>query len=195
MSHAAAERKRARLSCTLGMQMLLLPENGGEAATLARRAKEIGMDYLVIKPYSQHPQSKTTRYQSMEYKQWLPLSEELEKLNDAAFKVVLRIKTMQKWDEKEKPYDRCCSLPFWSYVDSSGTVWGCSVYLRDERFRYGNLFEQTYKEIWESAARKRNLEFVANELDPSRCRVNCRMDEVNRYLWELTHPKEHVNFI
>jgi len=25
--------------------------------------------------------------------------------------------------------------------------------------------------------------------------VGCRMDEINRYLWELKHPHPHVNFV
>lgn len=195
MAHADSERKRLGLGCTLGMQMLLLPENAGEAVGLAQKAKETGMDYLVIKPYSQHPQSITNQYSEVEYRQWLPLSEELDKISDNRFQVIFRINTMIKWDEKEKPYDRCCSLPFWSYVDSEGFVWGCSMYLRDERFRYGNLFQTSFKEIWEGPARKKNLEFMEKELDPGLCRINCRMDEVNRYLWELMHPAAHVNFI
>jgi hypothetical protein len=36
---------------------------------------------------------------------------------------------------------------------------------------------------------------VEKKLDVSRCRVNCRMDEINRYLWDLKSPPEHVNFI
>ncbi len=52
-----------------------------------------------------------------------------------------------------------------------------------------------HKDIWESDKRKKSYEYVKNELDIKNCRVNCRMDEVNRYLWNLKNPNEHVNFI
>ena len=39
------------------------------------------------------------------------------------------------------------------------------------------------------------MEYVAADLNICDCKVSCRMDEVNRYLWELRVPPEHVNFI
>lgn len=192
----AVEIKRAKgYSCTLGMQMILLPENRDEAVALAKTARDLGMNYLVIKPYSQHPQSKTQLYKDVKYTDDLQLGEELRQLNTPDFQVIFRGRTMQKWDKAEHPYCRCQALPFWSYIDAGGNVWGCSMYLNDERFLYGNIYENTFQEIWEGERRKKSLEWVLNELDPCQCRVNCRMDEINRYLWELKHPPMHVNFI
>ena len=74
-------------------------------------------------------------------------------------------------------------------------MWGCSAYLGDERFLYGNINESSFKEIWGGEKRKKSLEWVENKLDAGQCRVNCRMDEINRYLWDLKNPPEHVNFI
>ena len=74
-------------------------------------------------------------------------------------------------------------------------MWGCSVYLGDERFFYGNIYEQSFQEIWEGQKRLNSLRWVENELDASQCRVNCRMDEINRYLWDLKATPAHVNFI
>lgn len=195
MTFAAKLRAEKGLNCALGMQLLLLPENADEAVSLARLARDIGMDYLVIKPYSQHPQSKTTQYSNVKYSDYLHLKEELEKLNTDKFNVVFRLAAMRKWDEADKAYKRCQALPFWSYVDSVGNVWGCSMYLNDERFLYGNIFEQSFKEIWQGDKRKQSLNFVEQELDTCNCRVNCRMDEINRYLWDLKNPPVHVNFI
>ena len=181
--------------CALGMQIILLPENKDSVSKLAEIARDIGMDYLVVKPYSQHPQSITRKYENIKYSDSLPLSEDLKKYSTKDFSVIFRMNTMKKWDETARTYTSCYALPFWSYIDSGGNVWGCSVYLGDKRFAYGNIYKNTFKEIWEGAMRTKSLQWSNTDLDTSLCRVNCRMDEVNRYLWELKNPVEHVNFI
>lgn len=192
---AVALRRRLDAGCTLGAQALLLPENAGEIAGLARTLRDIGLDYLVVKPYSQHPQSHCDAYKDISYAGYDDLAGELQALASDTFHAVFRLRAMHKWEEKQCPYDRCLALPFWSYLDASGNIWGCSVYLGDPRFAYGNIHEQTFAEIWDGPRRRESMDWCRRELDPASCRVNCRMDEVNRYLWELTHPGPHVNFI
>ncbi len=195
LSFAAKIKKDKDYKCVLGMQLVLLPENRHEVVSLAKLAREIGMDYLVIKPYSQHPQSKTNKYSTVKYTDVEYLSEELDKVNSDHFSVVFRSNAMEKWDDNQRNYEQCLALPFWSYIDADGNVWGCSIYLGDDRFKYGNIYESSFKDIWESEARRDSLSWVGEKLNVSRCRVNCRMDEINRYLWELKHPTNHVNFI
>ncbi|NLO91445.1 MAG: radical SAM protein [Elusimicrobia bacterium] len=194
MAYAAALKRRKKLSCALGMQMVLLPDNAAEAEILAEKAKKIGMDYLVIKPYSQHPQSKTRVYSGVKYAGYERLARKLEKYNDGGFSVVFRLNTMKKWDEADKGYKCCLALPFWTYVDAAANVWGCSMFLGREEFLYGNLYKNTFREIWKGAKRRKSMEYVCG-MDASHCRVNCRMDEINRYLWKLKTVPEHVNFI
>ena len=195
MSYAARIKQDKGYKCALGMQLILLPENYHEVILLAQEAKEIGMDYLVIKPYSQHPLSKTTKYKDIKYSEYLHLSDKLNSFKDDKFSVIFRINTMKKWDEGRRNYRHCLALPFWSYIDAGGTVWGCSAYLCDERFNYGNINKNTFKEIWEGRKRIESVRWVEKELDTNQFRRNCRMDEVNRYLWDIKHQPEHVNFI
>lgn len=195
LSCAAKIKHKNGYKCTLGMQIILLSENEHEIVPLAEIARDIGMDYLVVKPYSQHPLSKTRRYRDIKYNRYMHLSDELSKLNTKDFSVIFRMHTMRKWDENRKVYNSCLALPFWSYIDSAGNVWGCSVYLGDERFYYGSIYENSFREIWEGEKRRKSLKWVEGELDAKQCRINCRMDEVNRYLWDLKTPPEHVNFI
>ena len=195
LKYAVELKHNNNLSCVLGMQIILLPEVEDEVEELANIAKNIGLDYLVVKPYSQHPQSITQKYKDINYSKYDYLDDKLKRFNSDEFSAILRLDTMQRWDDSEKKYEKCLGLPFWSYIDAEGNVWGCSMYLKDEIFLYGNINNNTFKEIWEGERRKKSLEFVENNLSISNCRINCRMDNINKYLWDLKNPIEHVNFI
>jgi len=176
--------------------MLLLPETLDSAVDLAQRCRDTGLDYLVVKPYSQHLMSLTHEYEGIDYRPHLHLADQLEKLNDDRFHVVFRRHTMEKLADQDRHYAKCMATPhFWAYIMAHGDLYGCSAYLLDERFRYGNILKQTFEQIWAGELRSRSQEYVEQQLDISECRKNCRMDEVNRYLWELKHPGSHVNFI
>lgn len=193
----ALEHKKAHgLTCTLGVQMLLLPENKDEVKILAQRCKDLGVDYLVVKPYSQHLSSETTKYKDIDYSKMMDIEEELNAFSDENFSVVFRANTMKKYVEKKQPYKTCSSTPFfWGYIAADGKVFGCSAYLGDDKFCYGNIYDNTFEEIWESDKRRESYNYVQNKLDVKDCRVNCRMDEVNRYLDRLKNPQAHDNFI
>lgn len=193
LTFAAALRAKHNWSCTLGLQIVLLPEVSGEVVSLAKLSRDIGLDYIVVKPYSQHLKSENRQYETVSYSNFDWLKNELANLNTPTFKAFFRANAMRKWDEKSRPYEKCLALPFWGYIDSSANLWGCSCHLKDKRFLYGNIQEQGFGRVWENGLAQR-IE-IEKSLDISECRVGCRMDEINRYLWELRHPKEHVNFI
>ncbi|QEP42765.1 radical SAM protein [Ectothiorhodospiraceae bacterium BW-2] len=193
------ERNQQGSACTLGAQSLLLPENRDEMVTLARLCRdELGLDYLVVKPYSQHGFSLTHEYESVDYSQMFELEEALHAENRDNFSVVFRQRTMKKslQDEGQR-YLKCYSTPFfWGYIMANGDLYGCSAYLQNEQFCYGNINEQCFSEIWEGERRQQSWRYISKYLDIHHCRKNCRMDEVNRYLYALkddTPP--HVNFI
>lgn len=196
---AVASRDARQLDCAIGAQALLLPDNAHEMETLAKICRdEIGLDYLVVKPYSQHRFSQTQVYSHIDYHGLIGLGRRLRELTNDRFKVVFREKTMEKYLAPEQnAYNRCNATPFfWAYVMADGSVYGCSAYLLDPRFCYGNLNERSFQEIWESEARRINFDHVRHELNIQDCRRNCRMDEINRYLFDLREQRvRHVNFI
>lgn len=188
----AAEGSR----CTIGGQILLLPENAHEVTALAATLRDIGVDYLVVKPYTQSLYGLSHTYQGVDYQPYLHLEEELATLATEQFRVVFRRRTMDKLREGQRLYRTCRATPFfWAYVMADGSLYGCSAYLGNDRFCYGNLHDHDFRSLWESAERRRSWDYVRTELDIRECRVNCRMDDINRYLWQFDHPDPHVNFI
>ena len=198
LKKAVAEKKAKNLKCVIGAQSLLLPENAHEMEQLAKICRdEIGLDYLVVKPYSQHLFSDTKIYENIDYSSSIGYGDKLRALSTDDFQVVFRENTMKKYIQTEGRYSKCNATPFfWSYIMADGEVYGCSAYLLDKKFMYGNINEQSFQEIWEGKRRQENFRYIRNELDIKQCRVNCRMDEVNRYLFNLREGLvEHVNFI
>jgi GTP 3',8-cyclase len=182
--------------CTIGAQILLLPENKGSVIDLAKRLKDIGANYLVVKPYTQSLYGISRKYDGLKYDEMMFLQEELSLISDNSFDVVFRENTMEKLNEEIQPYSKCLSTPnFLAYIMADGSVYSCGAHLKNENFLLGNINNSSFSEIWEGSLRRKNYLHVSELLSIKECRKNCRMDEVNRYLWELKNPGPHVNFI
>lgn len=195
LKQAAKIRKKNKLECTLGGQLILLPDNYKEVKILANKLKKIGFDYLSIKPYSQHPDSLNREYEGISYEKYFYLKKELEKCNDKKFQVIFRAHTMEKLNEK-KPYKKCWAVPFfWAHLATNGDVYSCGNFVGDKRFKLGNYNKKSFKEIWKGEKRKKHWKFMKENFKTTHCRENCRMDKINRYLEKLINPPEHVNFI
>ena len=193
---AVDSRNKYETNCTIGGQILLLPENAHEVYTLAETLRDIGVDYLVVKPYTQSLSGISHKYENLKYEQFMSLEEDLNSLKNENFNVVFRARTMKKLSEEKRTYTKCNATPFfWAYIMADHSLYGCSAYLENEEFCYGNLSENSFKELWEGEKRKKSYLHIKKDLDISKCRVNCRMDDINRYLWEFDNLDPHVNFI
>lgn len=186
------------LNCAIGLQSLLLPDNKDSLPDLCTHAKNLGADYLVIKPYSQHKFSNTTQYSEIDYSEYMDMQRHLESFSDETFNVVFRVNTINNWiSQNNDRYCKCMATPsVWAYIMADGSVYSCSAYLLDDRFKLGNILEEDFNSIWTSDRRMEHAEFVSNQLDISECRVNCRMDQVNRFLDSISNSTiPHINFV
>ena len=201
LKKAVEFRNKNKLDCTIGVQSVLLPENADEMVNFGKIVRdEIGADYLVIKPFSQEESSINRLYDNIDYRSMALRANEkkLKELESDNFKVSYRSETMSNYHEDQSNrYTTCYSTPIYmAYLMAEGSVYGCKDHLLDHNFSYGNINKNTFSEIWKGESRRKGIEYVLNELDVSKCRVNCRMDKVNRYLFDLKEGRiNHMNFI
>ena len=181
-------------NCTIGVQCVVLPENAYDMGNLAKLCIEAGVDYLVLKPYSQATFMLSHTYENIDYTQMRSYLQSVAEMSTKTFKVVYRHNAISEEIGKAHAYDKCRATPnFWVYSMADGRVFTCSAHLLDDNFCIGNLNENTFQEIWEGEGRRKNWEMM-QDFDIKKCRLNCRMNGPNKYLHQLTH-QVHANFI
>ncbi|MFH1607973.1 MAG: radical SAM/SPASM domain-containing protein [archaeon] len=184
-------KRELGLNVVIGTQFLVIPQNMGEAVKLAGMLKEIGVDNLQIKPYSQHPDSVNRLVVDLD--EYNSLEAPLKELETDEFKIFFRKATAQRIHEGAT-YKKCHGLPFFALIDANGNIIPCNLFYGKKEFSYGNLYEKSFSEIWESE-RRRKVVRKLNEIGVESCRHGCRLDSINRYLHRLTNPLGHDNFV
>ena len=188
------KQTQGNAKCTIGFQILVLPENRSEIRELALTIRDMGADYLVLKPYSVNPGSLHGNYKNLNYGNCDDLMA-LHDLSTDKFAIIYRKDCLQRREEASVRYQRCLAHPFWGYVDSAANLWGCLRHIGDENFFQGSLQEYNFQELLNHPERLEKLQRCTHEFDVTECQISCRMDAVNAYLWELINPAAHVNFI
>lgn len=118
-------------------------------------------------------------------------------------KLLYHLKTVAKWlagedfppIHGERDYKRCFGLPFIAQIGADGGVYTCYPFFGYKDFLHGNLHEETFEQIWYGERRRKLTEKIARELDLTKCMTYCRHHQINKFLWQIIHPPEHVNFI
>lgn len=183
--------------CTIGAQCVVLPDNIGDITGIVRRARETGLRYIVLKPYSQHKFSNTHTYEEVSYQDQATQEaiKEAQSYQTDTFSVIARTNAMEDKAKGEHDYTKCSATPyFWAYIMATGDVYSCSAYLLQPEFCMGNINEESFASVWTGTKRRHHIAKM-ELLDISKCRLNCRMNQVNKYLNDVVNPNEHANFI
>lgn len=169
------EAVKLKTGCVIGIQLVLFKENEDEVKDLARIARQLGVDWFVVKPFSVHP------FQTSD----LVHMGDVQKILDIPG-VIVRKETFGRLF-KERDYPTCYGVNFISNIDCYGNVTVCNTLTRNDKYILGNIYKEPFDKIWARHPR---------EFDVKECkREVCRMDKQNLYLWQLKHPQKHLNFI
>ena len=187
-------RNKNKNKCVIGIQSLLLPQNYEDLPKLAKISKRLSVDYLVIKPYCEHPLGQKNKNYKLQQKKIKELEKKLAKYLTDNFAVIFRHKAMEK-NKEDKPYKKCLGLAFCAHISADGEVYPCNAFVGNKKYSYGNISKNRFKDIWLGKNRKKITKQIYTNWNIGKCRRVCRLDDINQYLWELKNPIPHINFI
>ena len=95
------------------------------------------------------------------------------------------------------PFKVCEGHVFNPIVNANGDVCVCMYHPNDDRFVFGNLYKNTFQEIWSSLKRMQVKATLANLDYEKECQVCCKLTELNKFCEFIKHPEDmrDVNFL
>lgn len=175
--------------CTIGLQMVLIPECFKEVLPLAKKAVEWGVDYLVIKQFSDGGVGMPIHFDMNKYKEVEDDLRHAEELSTKATKVVakwsaigdtIRITRDKHWD-----FDRCTDLPFLFQISGNGECYPCGYHFGNKRYCYGNVNMDRLGSILRSERYWDIIKEVGDTPLEKMCTGQCRHCEPLKFLHEL----------
>jgi len=211
--------------CTIGLQMVLIPQCFDQVLPLARKAIEWGVDYLVVKQFSDGGSGMPIHFNMKEYEKVKEDLKTAEGLSTARTKIVIKWSAISDTkaitDDKKWGFDRCIDLPFIFQVSGNGKCYPCGYLFGDDRYCYGDLKIDRLSDILKSKQYWNVVEKVKQIPLKDLCQGQCRHCETNKfidrlvkiydgdlrkalvtmcgseeqYIKVMTNPPNHINFV
>lgn len=187
-------KTRYGLTTTIGLQMVLLSENIKDVTGLASIGRDLGVDYLVVKPCSDtYDNQLKSDYD--QYSKSQGLFREAESFSKDGYKVIIKWQKMIHGGKKN--YKVCHGTQFILAISANGNVFPCGHWfnIRKDGFLMGNIIKDSFKKIvnsqryWDVQEKIQSVDVVRD------CESNCRPHYINEFLGMLKRQPEHVNFI
>lgn len=176
-------KKRDGLSVTIGIQMVLMPQDADQVVPFAKLGHELGVDYAVVKHCSDDEYGSLGVDYS-KYKSLYPIMEEAEGYSTDDYSVV--IKWSKITEEGKRSYQQCYGPPFLLQFSGSGLVAPCAALFNDRyaKFHIGNFCEERWWDIWQSERYREVMQYLSsNQFNAQKmCGTLCLQHKVNEAL-------------
>ena len=136
-------KKRDKLPVTIGMQMVLMPQDSDQIIPLAKLGKELRPDYAIIKHCTDNEDGGLgVNYDA--YEKLYPILEKAESYSDESYKVVVKWSKIKDKGNQGRSYQRCYGAPFMLQMSGSGLVAPCGGFFNE---KYKIDFSQLFKTL------------------------------------------------
>jgi len=159
--YAVELKKRKKLSVTLGIQMVLMPDLKDEIIDFAKLGLDLGVDYAVIKHCSDDEQH-TLGIDYSKYQDMYSLLEKAEAMSNENTKIIVK---WNKIKDGDKPsYKRFYGPQFLLQISGSGLVAPSGMFFNAKysKLHIGNFTEERFKDIFKSERYWRAMNYLAS---------------------------------
>lgn len=200
-------KKEKDLKCTIGMQMVLMPQYADQIMPLARLGKELRPDYLIIK----HCSDSENGDLGVDYGGYTKLYDtlhEAEAMSDEDY--LVSVKWSKIGASGRRSYEQCYGPPFLLQLSGSGLIAPCGMLFSEQyrKFHMGNIVTHRFRDVvfsdryWEIISYLGSKDFNAKKM----CGSLCLQHKTNEYLDGLKKGTiapgapsgglpEHLNFV
>jgi MoaA/NifB/PqqE/SkfB family radical SAM enzyme len=202
-----AIKKRDNLDVTIGIQMVLRPQDMDQIIPLVKLGKELRPDYVVIK-HTSDSEDGALGIDYSEYEKGYDLLKEAESYADESYQVSVKWSKIKA--EGKRIYKRCYAAPFQIQLSGSGLVAPCGMLFNEKykKFHIGNIAQTRFKDIvnsdryWDVMNMLASPDFDAQTM----CGSLCLQHKVNEFLYHYNNgdvdlsqttgsPPNHLNFV
>ena len=189
-------KKESGYKCTIGLQMVLVPQALNYVVPQAKWASAIGVDYFVIKQFSDPGCKEMSQFNL----NWYDNPDTIQKLKVAEAQSTDKTKIIAKWGmiklKGKRPYDKCLDVPLLFQISGSSKCYPCGFLFGNDKYCYGDLKDNSLKEILDSERYWEVIEYMQTKFNVHKdCTGCCRHDFTNKFIHDYMNPPEHLNFI
>ena len=186
-------KRERNAHCTIGLQMVLMPDYADQVVPLAKFGSTLGVDYLVIKHCSDDEAGRL----GVDYA-WYRSEEATALLHEAEAQSTADYQVSVKWSKiktgRDREYSKCYGTALHLQMSGTGIVAPCGSFFhaRYKRHHIGDIKETRFRDIWASQAYRDVIDYLKSEhFDPRKeCATLCLQDRSNLALFNLIEKGE-----
>ena len=192
-------RKELKSDVTIGLSMMVHPENYHELYDEARLSKELGVDYFQGKPLNQMGSEDAAWWNGKVIPLFTQARDGLECDN---FKILTSQYTQDKYGDEGSRFisditpsldianqeQKTCYVHYFvTAITAHGDIAFCKNLRDNKDFILGNLKTQNIEEIWHSDRRQEIIE----KINVNQCNTFCQNGRLNQILKYIKSPNPH----
>lgn len=173
----------------VGVGYLTCDYTKGQMRNMSILCKKLKVDYLQFRPLQIRNNGKFIYHHAdIEQEIYKCLKE-----SGGGYKILYSKHKYDMMREKNygRSYKKCFGHQFATVVAADARMYVCCHMRGHKKYCIGDLKKNSFTEIWGSDKRKQ----VVNKIDFKDCMPLCRDNTFNQILWNISEPREHINFL